>query len=155
LYLYFSSKKHHFIWQHGCTRNYNFEIQPGPAGYPGMEPGRVEEKIKEKKLDVTWQVDWRPGWPGNTRLKIWLQPIDFKKKNWPERSGQNPEPELWTGPGLKTMPAALALIYKVFSLRRLTVLGCVLLGLKSEDSIVKRRIKYRVCLVDIKMCVCV
>jgi hypothetical protein len=29
--------------------------------------------------------------------------FDFFKKKWPGRPGQNPEPEPWTEPGLKTM----------------------------------------------------
>ena len=103
-------------------------LKPGPAwrvnpdlADSGLELARIEEKIEEGK---TRRDPANPaGWPGKTRSKIRLRPVDFfffwlkqryfdfKRKRILTRAtrwaGQNPGSESWIvaaiKPGLKTM----------------------------------------------------
>jgi hypothetical protein len=94
-----------------CFYFHSFETWLGLAGRPGTRLTRVEEKIEK----VMARPTWRPGWPGKTRSKTWLQPVDFFFTkmtpfwiflNWPgwpgdpvtRWPGQNPvtRSKLWT-----------------------------------------------------------
>jgi hypothetical protein len=113
---------------------YSFKTWPGPAGRPDTRPIRdwnqaVLKKKQGKKKSGVIRLTRRPSWPGKTRLKTRLQPVDFfftktksfwffliKKLTWATRwSGQNLKSGSWTRPatglGLQTMSWR----FKIFS----------------------------------------
>jgi hypothetical protein len=94
--------------------NHSFETQFGPASRPGTRPTRGWNWAGLKKNMKRKNSLWLGGLTRQDTVKNpvatrWLffftktTSFWFKKKIWPGRPGQNPEPRSWIGPGLKTM----------------------------------------------------
>jgi len=99
-------------------------LKPGPARRVNLRPGRPGAgtgpgwRNNRGRKNPVW-----PSWPDNP-IKNPVKTIDFCfftkttsfwfffKKNWPGWPGRNPEPGLWTRPGLKAMVITLSFALK-------------------------------------------